>query len=171
MDNTSGFIARPYWKIAPLRDSSIVPSKELGNSGYDVYTTQEEDVMILPNERHQFLSGLAMEITPEWGIFFWEKGGFGDKNLSMRAGLTDSNYRGELFILVSNLNPFPVIYTRDPGKYKSFSWKHQVMIVDMNKAITQIVLLPTPHVEPTVCKPEELSVTNRGTGSKGSTGK
>lgn len=163
---------KPTWKVLLNNPKAIMPSKKEEDSGFDVYTVQEEDVMLLHGEKFNFNSGLIMEIEKEWGIFFWEKGGFGNKNLSLRAGLTDSGYRDELVILVTNTDPKPVIFTRDPKKYADVEKLGKVTIVDLNKALTQIVIMYTPHITPIECKSKDgLSSSERGTGKFGSTGK
>ena len=164
-------MSKPLWKVVPTHKLSQIPTKRLEDSGYDVYTVQEEDVMLLQGEKFNFNTGLIMEIDQEWGIFFWEKGGFGNKNLSIRAGLTDSGYRGELVVIVTNVDIKPVIFTRNPEKYDSVAKLGKVTVVDLKKALTQIVLMYTPHVKPLVADISDLSSSDRGAGKFGSSGK
>lgn len=137
-------------KIKKLHKDAVLPTYgHRGDAGFDLYTV--EDVEVKPGERKQVPTGLAMEIPGECVGLVWDKSGLSHKEgIKTLGGVIDSGYRGEVKIGVINLSDKP--YTFEKG--------HKVAQMIIQERIYADVL-----------EVEELSVTERGEGGFGSTGK
>ena len=91
-------------KIQLLSEFSKLPEKGTTNSaGYDL--TSIEDFELKPMERHLFKTGLKMSIpvgmygriAPRSGLAF-------KSGIDVMAGVIDSDYRGEIGVLLINLS-------------------------------------------------------------------
>lgn len=163
---------KPVLKVLLLSKDAILPSKKSGDSGYDIYTTQQDDVVLLQGEKFNFATGLKTEVPNEWGIILREKGGMGNKNIGLRAGVVDASYRGEMVVIMTNEDPKPVVFTRNPEKYEALKATGKATIVDLAKAITQAMIVYTPDCEVLQLSDDsDLTSTERGEGKFGSTGK
>ena len=104
-------------KVKKLNPKAIVPKyMSEGAAGCDVSACLEAPKTLQPLERAALSTGLAFEIPPGFEIQVRPRSG-----LSFKQGITvvnapgtiDSDYRGELKVLLVNLNPNPV--TINPG--------------------------------------------------------
>ncbi|MDR0600561.1 MAG: dUTP diphosphatase [Treponema sp.] len=123
-----------------------------GAAGADVEACLAAELVLAPGERVKVPTGLALEIPRGWEAQVRPRSG-----LALRYGVTvlnapgtiDSDYRGELEILLVNTGGEP--YTVRPGD-----------------RIAQLVFAPAPRVR---LEDSELSgTTGRGGGGFGSTG-
>jgi len=123
-----------------------------GASGLDLRAAVPEEVTLAPLERARIPTGLVLEIPPGWEGQVRPRSG-----LALRHGLTvvnapgtvDSDYRGEVAVLLVNLGTDP--YT-----------------VRRGDRVAQLVLAPVARVE--VREVAETTSTQRGRGGFGSTG-
>ena len=121
-----------------------------GSAGMDVMSAQ--DVTIEPGARHAVATGFAMAIPQGYEIQVRPRSG-----LAFRHGITvpntpgtiDSDYRGELKVLLINHGP-------------------DAFHVRRGDRVAQLVLAPV--VQAAWDEVEELGVTERGAGGFGSTG-
>jgi len=121
-----------------------------GAAGIDVVSA--EDVTIAPGERHPVATGLSLAIPPGYEIQVRPRSG-----LAFRHGITipntpgtiDSDYRGELKVLLINHGTLPFAIAR-------------------GDRVAQLVLAPV--VQAGWVEVEELDATERGDGGFGSTG-
>ena len=137
-------------RIIKEHDAKIPHYSHAGDSGMDLYSV--EDCIIHPMERKLIRTGIRVEIPIGYEAQIRPKSG-----LAINHGIThlntpgtiDSNYRGEIKIILINLGSEP---------YK----------VEKGKKVGQIVFskVETAVLEET----EELSQTSRGDGGFGSTG-
>ena len=168
---------KPYLKIKILKKKAIIPSKRTCDSGYDFYALFEKDFVLLdPQEMIIFNTGIAAEFPENWTMIIKERGSTGTKCISVRAGIFDSNYRGEYLFPINNTGNKPVIFAKEIDGLdlevfleENGLEKTKVIIYPQNKAIVQGLLVYTPHVEVEVV--EELSESIRGEGRLGSSGK
>lgn len=121
-----------------------------GAAGMDVVSA--EDVTIPPGARHPVATGLAMAIPHGFEIQVRPRSGLALKHgitVPNTPGTIDSDYRGELKILLINhgTEPFPIA---------------------RGDRVAQLVLAPV--VQAQWDEVEELDDTARGTGGFGSTG-
>jgi len=123
-----------------------------GDAGYDLISSIEAS--ILPGERLLVPTGIALQIPSGYAGFVQPRSGLAIKHgisLVNTPGLIDSSYRGEIKVILINLD-----------KNKTFSIKR-------GDKIAQLVIQKVAecHFE----EVDELSVTERGSGGFGSTGR
>jgi dUTP pyrophosphatase len=125
-----------------------------GSAGLDLTAAIEKPLVLEPGKRTGIPTGLVVEIPAGYEGQVRPRSG-----LAARAGITltncvgtiDSDYRGELAVLVINLGDEP--YTFEPGE-----------------RIAQLLITPVPRVE--VIEVEDTTITmERGEGGFGSTGR
>lgn len=122
-----------------------------GAAGMDVVAAEDHD--LAPGARHAVATGFAMAIPPGWEVQVRPRSG-----LALKFGVTclntpgtiDSDYRGEVKVILANLGqePFPV---------------------RRGERIAQLVASPVATV--TLDEVAALSDTVRGAGGFGSTGR
>ena len=73
-----------------------------GDAGMDIYSI--EDIDVSPGEKVAVHTGLRLAIPQGYAGFVWDKSGLATKHhLKTMAGVIDSNYRGELQVVLTNL--------------------------------------------------------------------
>ena len=137
-------------KIKRLCKDSIIPNYVyLDDAGMDLYCI--ESFSLAPGERRSVSSGLAFEIPRGYVGLIWDKSGLSHKyGLKTFGGVLDAGYRGELFVGLMNLS----------SKAFRFEKGHK---------IAQILIQKIEHVE--IKEVKKLSISKRGKGGLGSTGK
>lgn len=138
-------------KISPL---ARVPEYQTeGAAGADLYAAIESALRLEPGERVLVPTGLSLEIPDGYEAQVRSRSGnalkFGIVVLNS-PGTIDSDYRGELKVLVANLGA-------------------EVQIVSPGDRIAQIVFAPVIRVA--FSEKAELTQTSRGYGGFGSTGR
>lgn len=119
-----------------------------GDAGMDLFSI--EDTAVAPGEKVAIRTGLKFAIPRGYAGFVWDKSGLALKHhLKTMAGVLDSNYRGELLIVLTNLGK---------TEYK----------VEKGSKIAQLVVKPVECAEIEEC--EISDETDRGTGGFGSSG-
>lgn len=123
-----------------------------GASGMDVRAQLDAPVTLKPGERALIPTGLTMEIPTGYEIQVRPRSGLAAKHgiaVSNSPGTVDSDYRGEVKIILTNLGT------------AEFSFQDQ-------DRVAQLVLCPVLHVE--WAEEATLGATERGAGGFGSTG-
>ena len=123
-----------------------------GDAGLDLYSA--EDVALAPFERALVSTGIAMAIPDGYAGFVQPRSGLALKHgLTMvnTPGLIDSHYRGEIKVIVINLDPAKPIELKRGDKIAQL-------------VIQAVVLAHLIEVD-------ELPATTRGEGGFGSTGR
>jgi dUTP pyrophosphatase len=121
-----------------------------GAAGMDVVSA--EDVVIAPGARHAVATGLALAIPEGFEIQVRPRSGLALKHgitVPNTPGTIDSDYRGELKVILINLGTEP-------------------FAVQRGDRVAQLVLAPV--VQAAWDEVAELDATDRGTGGFGSTG-
>lgn len=139
-------------RLGHAKDLPLPRAASHGASGADLRAAIPGGITFAPGERALIPTGLALEIPPGWEGQVRPRSG-----LALRHGLTvanapgtiDSDYRGEVAVLLINLGGEP----------------HTVHRGDR---IAQLVLAPVGQVEWE--EVEEVAATERGSGGFGSTG-
>ena len=119
-----------------------------GSAGFDIYAI--ENVLIQPNEVKMIPTGLSFELPPGFHLQVWDRSGKAKVGMHHFAGILDSDYRGELKVLL----------------YNSTKELHQI---EKGDRMVQVLILPAYQAEFQEVK--ELSQTSRGEGGFHSTGK
>ena len=140
----------PTMKVKRLKDAAIVPKRASATAaGLDIYSAQE--AVIPPQQQCKLSTGIAVEIPPSMSGQLQIRSSLALKHqIDLKAGLIDSDYRGEIFV---------ILYNNGKNDFK----------VDCGDRIAQMVLHNVPAVEIEVNG--DLSETVRDDGGFGSTGK
>ena len=121
----------------------------LGAAGADLYAN--EAVTLGPGERHAVATGLRIEIPPGHAGLVWPRSGLAVRHgIDTLAGVIDSDYRGEVRVVLVNHGQQP--FTIEPGD-----------------RIAQLVLQKIERAVFTSAS--ELAGSVRGEGGFGSTGR
>ena len=122
-------------------------------AGWDLYAL--EKTIIKKEESSMIRTGLSIAIPNGWEGQIRCRSSLGKKGMIMPNGIgtIDSDYRGELFVLMTWI-----------GESESYT-------VTAGERIAQLLICPIPEVNFTEVNQEELGTTERGTGGFGSTGK
>lgn len=104
----------PKILFAKIKDSAIIPSKELEDAGYDIYAcwegTSKKDRVISPHTTKLIPTGIACALPSDYYFQVEERGSTGSKGIKKSAGVVDSGYRGEIFIALTNTNDRHIIF-------------------------------------------------------------
>lgn len=122
-------------------------------AGADLYACLEEAVTIQPGEIFWVPTGIALEVPKGCAGLVYARSSMGAKRglaPANKVGVVDSDYRGEIRVVLLNHSQQPQIL--EPGE-----------------RVAQFII--TPVLTPAYEEAEELSDTTRGTGGFGSTGK
>ena len=140
-------------KFKKLNPDAIIPNyAHEGDAGMDLYSV--EDIIIEPLSLKLVPTGLACELPEGTEGQVRSKSGIALKNgvfVLNSPGTVDENYRGEIGVILYNLN------TKEP------------FIIKKGQKIAQYVINQVEYVD-TLEISEELSSTSRGEGGFGSTG-
>ena len=141
----------PPFHVAKLHPDAIFPKRQTpGSAGYDLCTIA--DVTLASRDRHVFKTGLIVEIPAGCYGRIAPRSGLAVKyGLDTMAGVIDSDYRGEIGIVMFNAGLEDV----------SFSKGDRVAQLILERCYTPVV---------TPISVEDLTGTDRGKGGFGSTG-
>ena len=139
--------------IKKLSKNAMIPKYESsGASGLDISALTEENILIKPKEKAIIPTGLACSIPKNYEIQIRPRSGLAAKNnltVLNSPGTIDSDYRGELKIILINLG-------NDNFEVKN------------GMRIAQMVVCPVEIAE--IEEVKSLEGTDRGKGGFGSTG-
>jgi len=138
-------------KVKRLHENAEIPRRATINSaGFDLHCI--ESFSIESGEHISVRTGLAFEIPAGHAMLIYPRSGHAKKHgltLSNAVGVVDSDYRGEVIVLLHN------------------DGEHSVSF-QAGERIAQAIIHKLPDIELIEC--EELSETERGEGGFGSTG-
>jgi len=137
-------------KIKKLHKDAIVPKyANKDDAGMDFFAI--ENVELLPMERTQIGTGIAVEIPENFTGLIWDKSSLSHKfGIKTLGGVIDSGYRGEIKIGVINL-----------GKEK--------YLFEKGHKVAQMIIQKKEN--PEIVEVLELSDSERGDKGFGSTGR
>lgn len=142
-------------KFKKITQTAKIPEcATAGSAGYDMYAELSEPVSIAPGKCVMVGSGVAMECPSGYAGFIFARSGLSVKNGLRPAtcvSVIDSDYRGEIGLPMYNDS-------------------NEVRTINPHDRIAQLVFLPV--MKPLIEVVDEFdSVTARGTGGYGSTGR
>lgn len=144
----------PRVQIKKLRADAVVPRYMTEDAaGMDFCAALDAPVVIAPGKRAAIPTGLALAIPRGYEGQLRPRSGLAREygvTLSNSPATIDADYRGPLVVVLSNLGDAPVT-------------------IEPRQRIAQMVIAPVMQAELEVV--EELSVTARGDGGFGSTGR
>lgn len=139
-------------EIKALNEAAKIPSYAYsGDAGMDLRAS--ESLTLQPFERALVPTGLAIALPEGYAGFVLPRSGLAIKHgitVVNTPGLIDSNYRGELKVILQNTDP------------------HEPFTIHVSDRIAQLVVMPVPHMSFTPV--DVLSNTERGEGGFGSSG-
>ena len=146
------------WAVAQvafrrLRPDAVLPRyMSDGAAGMDLAASLDEPVLLGPGERHAVGTGLAVEIPIGFEGQLRARSGLALRSgvaLANGIGTIDSDYRGEIKVILVNLGSQPVTFRT-------------------GDRIAQLVIAPVTRCQ--VVEASAISSTARGSGGFGSTG-
>lgn len=137
-------------KFKKITNTAIMPSKErASDAGIDLYAAKT--LKISANMREAVPTGYAVAIPKGYYGQIQERSGYSLKNtLVLKAGVIDSEYRGEIKVVFQNTGEYPVT-------------------IEAGEKIAQLIILPIPTIQIELV--EELDETERGNKGFGSSDK
>jgi len=140
-------------KVLPHGEGLELPAYQTpGSAGMDLRAALTEPYVLRSLERGLVPTGLAIAVPPGFEAQVRPRSGLAlRKGLSMHnsPGTIDSDYRGELKVIVVNLS-------------------HEDIVIERGMRIAQMVICPVAQAEIVVV--DTLDETDRGSGGFGSTG-
>ena len=140
--------------IKKLSSEVLIPKYETaGSSGMDLAAYIQKDVIINPGDKALVPTGLSLSVPQGYEVQIRPRSGLAAKSgitVLNTPGTIDSDYRGEIKIILINLSK-------------------DKFIIKNGERIAQMVVCPIEQV--TVKEVSELTDTGRGMGGFGSTGK
>lgn len=141
----------PTLRVKRLRPEARLPTYATdGAAGLDLYACVADS--IYAGETLKFITGIAVEIPPGYEGQIRPRSGLASSGIVAVLGTIDSDYRGEVGVVLHNTR-------HDRNEYH----------VKAGDRIAQLVIAPVARAE--VVEVEELSTTVRGGGGYGSTGR
>ena len=136
-------------KIKKLHPEATMPKYlRPGDAAMDLYSC--ENKIIQPNQRELISTGIAMAIPREHVGLIWDRSGMAaNHGIKSMGGVIDSNYRGEIKVILHNLTSQP-------------------FAVEKGMRIAQMLIQKVE--QKTILEVEELDDTIRGEKGFGSTG-
>ena len=141
-------------RVKKLHPNAILPTYGSAfAAGADLYACLDAPITIEPGEIYWVSTGIALEVPEGCAGLIYARSSMGTKRglaPANKVGVVDSDYRGEIKVVLLNHSKQPQTLTH-------------------GERIAQFLITPilTPMYEET----EELSDTDRGAGGFGSTGK
>ena len=142
-------------KVSRLHEGVSLPKYETeGAAGLDVRAFLDGNLTLEPSSRTKIPTGLKVQVPEGFELQVRPRSGLAfSRGITVlnSPGTIDSDYRGEVAVLLVNLGP-------------------ETFTVKNGDRIAQLVLVPVFRAEIQEVAEEELSPTDRGSGGFGSTG-
>jgi dUTP pyrophosphatase len=142
-----GIVRLPHARDLPLPQYATA-----GSAGMDLSAAVDGDVALAPGQRAMVPTGLSIELPEGFEAQVRPRSGLAAKNgitVLNAPGTVDSDYRGEINVVLINLGDAPFVVTR-------------------GMRIAQMIV--ARHERAVLVESETLSETARGAGGHGSTG-
>jgi dUTP pyrophosphatase len=142
----------PVVRLAHAEGLPLPEYASTGSSGLDLRAAIDRQMSVDPGERVQVPTGLILELPGGWEGQVRPRSGLAWRHgitLLNTPGTIDSDYRGEVMVLLVNLG-------------------QETFIIDRGDRIAQLVVAPVSRVN--CVETEQLGATDRGEGGFGSTG-
>jgi dUTP pyrophosphatase len=135
--------------IKKLEQGAKLPERaHKEDAGADLFSYGEQTVE--PGETKKLRTGISLSVPVGYAFLIWDKSFVGASGVKTLGGVGDAGYRGEIFVIVHNLNKHPITFAH-------------------GQKIAQVLI---QKVElPEIVEVKELDDTLRGQGGFGSTGK
>ena len=156
-------------KIKKLSKSAIIPSRANdSDAGYDLYATH--DMVIGPMEKLVVPTGISVEIPNGYYGRVAPRSGLAVKSsIDVLAGVVDSGYRGEIGVVLINLNLPEVLFNSNKKStaYESAFGSRNKFSISKGDRIAQLIIEKCHEIR---WIESELSDSERGQDGYGSSG-
>lgn len=154
-------------KFAKVKDNAIIPSKNLEDAGYDIYTNFDNDFLIIDSlETLMIPTGIASALPDTHYFQIQERGSTGTKAMKYGAGVIDSGYRGEWFIPITNCSNRTIVIKKESKSVYDFVLnevkKSANAINEVYEAIYSVVFIKK-LIDEEVYLDEDEKIVNSGT--------
>lgn len=159
---------------AKLNSNAKIPTKSIENAGYDIYPCFNEDfIVIQKGETKSIPTGLACAFNKNYYIQLEERGSTGIKGIKISAGVIDSGYRGEIFVVLTNCSGKNILISKLRKDEHIDIKTDNTIIYPYDKAICQGVIHIVPNLNSKIISYDKLKkyYSKRGVGNLGSSGK
>lgn len=130
---------------------------------YDLYAL--EDATLVPGAPVRVRTGIAAAFddgsSRRWGLLIRDRSSLASKGVATTGGVIDSGYRGEIQVVMNNLNSCPA--EQDAAGQTGFH-------IRRGDKIAQMIPIPV-ETGAGVCEVDELPAASRGANGFGSTGR
>src|SRR4051794_5102944 len=102
-------------RLPAARDLPLPAPASPGSSGFDLRAALEEETVLRPGERLRVPTGLVLEIPPGWEGQVRPRSGLALRHgigVVNAPGTIDSDYRGEVAVILVNLGEAPFAIQR-----------------------------------------------------------
>ena len=135
--------------IKKLHPDAKIPSRGSEYAaGFDMYALDNHE--LLPGEVAMIRTGIALEIPEGKVLLLWDRSGMGSKGIHRFAGVIDSDYRGEIKVVLCN-------------------HRNELFTISKGDRIIQGII--QDYTKADFIEVEELKESRRGAGAFGSSGK
>ena len=140
-------------KIVRINDKATLPSYQTAQAaGMDLHACIDAPIILKPMQRYMVPTGFAIELPDGHELQIRGRSSFGAKygvTMANGVGTIDSDYRGEISVVLINLGEEPFVIEPDMRIAQAIVAKHEHVVWD---------------------EVSELDKTDRGLGGFGSTG-
>ena len=154
----------PKLLIKKLHKDAIIPKKgSPGAAAYDLYSI--EDYTLKQFERKWIKTGIAISIPKGWYGRVASRSGLSSKGIDIGAGVLDSDYTGEVKVLILYIGETIEITKHHSTIVQRY---HRLFKITKGMKIAQVIFTKCTDVEIEVV--DKLPNTKRGSDGFGSTG-
>lgn len=129
-----------------------------GSAGWDLHACERLEVV----GRAEVATGIAVEIPPGHVGLVRGRSGLARRGVRVFEGTIDSDYRGELRVLMTRM-------AATPNAHGVLVNRGEPIVIEPGDRIAQLVIVPVPEIE--IVEVDELSATERGDNGFGSSGR
>ena len=145
-------IKLPFKRIKGTEDLPQPSYMTSGSAGMDIYAAVEDEVIVQPGNRFLVPTGLLVAVPPGYELQIRPRSGLAVRQgvgIVNSPGTIDSDYRGEIKVILINLG-------------------QDIVTISRGDRIAQMVLCPVPRA--VLEEVDELPPTERNDGGFGHTG-
>lgn len=138
--------------FSKTKEDASIPVKRDEDAGFDLYSCFDvKEIVIKPNEIKLIPTGIAVAFAKDFVLVVKERSSTGKIGMSVRMGIIDSGYRGEIYIGINNTSTKTITISKEPKENTD-----HIIYYPYNKAIAQAILLPLPQIKTVTVPYEEL---------------
>jgi dUTP pyrophosphatase len=159
-------------RFSKIKEGATIPSKRLEDGAMDIYACIDKDIQIKPHGIVKIPTGIKSAFSPKYRIVFQERGSTGQIGLKVNAGLIDSGFRAEWFVILNNTSDIDIVIHKTDKKEDVIRY-YDYVYYPSTKAICQCKVQEVPLVEITEESEDQIMKyeSERKEGSLGSSNK